>query len=146
MINKPARGIGRTSLDRVMALASERELVLPEAIRAATAEGVVRGAAARRMPEFLALIDDLRAEAEGQSLTELLSRVLERTGYLRALEAEGSIEAEARLENLRELVSAAGEFERTNREPDHHSEGWQTAVPSYNVCRLHRGSEVKGGM
>jgi DNA helicase-2/ATP-dependent DNA helicase PcrA len=48
------------------------------------------------------------------SLPQLLARVLERTGYLRALEQEASIEAEARLENLRELVSAAEEFQRVN--------------------------------
>ena len=42
--------------------------------------------------------------------------MLERTGYLRALEAEDTVEAEARLENLKELLAAVEEFERQNRD------------------------------
>ncbi len=123
IINRPSRGIGRTTVDRITSLAGERELGFVATIRTAVDERLVRGAALRRLPEFLALLEELRAEYAGQSLPELLSRVLERSGYLRALEQEATIEAEARLENLRELVSAASEFERLNREGGFEEEG-----------------------
>ena len=115
VINRPARGIGRTSVDRIVALAEERALAVIDAVEPALREGLIRGAAARRLPEFLSILDELKPGPE-ESLGDLLSRILERTGYLRALEQEGSIEAESRLENLRELIAAAEEFERQNRE------------------------------
>ena len=115
IINRPARGIGRTTVERILGLAEERDLSPFEAIQPAVQEGLIRGVAARRLPEFLETLDRLRPRAD-EALGDLLSRILEETGYLRALEQEGSIEAESRLENLTELIAAAEEFERQNRE------------------------------
>ena len=122
IINKPGRGIGRTSVERILELAAERELGACQAIPLALSENLIRGTAKRRLPEFLALLDRLRAAAADPSLPQLLSHVLEQSGYLRALEREGTIEAEARLENLKELVSAAEEFDRQNREAETEAE------------------------
>ena len=74
------------------------------------------------MPEFVALIEDLRGHAAG-SPTQLVSLVLDRSGYLRALERDTSVEAEARLENLQELLAAVEEFERQNTDAPANEDG-----------------------
>jgi DNA helicase-2/ATP-dependent DNA helicase PcrA len=116
IINTPVRGIGRTSIDRFLALAEQRQTSLYRAIVYARDEGRLSGAAIKRTTAFLALLDELSSLDPGGSIAQILARVLDRTGYLEALERQSSVEAEARLENLRELVSAAEEFERVNRE------------------------------
>jgi DNA helicase-2/ATP-dependent DNA helicase PcrA len=111
IVNRPARGIGKTTLERAAALADERGVPLIDGMRL-FAEG---GGSARTAPKvraFLELLDGLRAELEGASAAESLARILDRSGYLAALEKEGSPEAEARLDNLRELLSAADDFRR----------------------------------
>ena len=117
IINVPARGIGRTTVERLVEVANQHEVSLIHAIPLALEAGLVRGTAKNRLPGFLTLLDSL-APRPGEPISELIARVLQETGYLRALEKEGTIEAEARLENLRELVSAAEEFERQNTERD----------------------------
>jgi DNA helicase-2/ATP-dependent DNA helicase PcrA len=64
----------------------------------------------------LQLINELHAYDTGASIEQLLAFVLDRSGYLQKLEREGTLEAEVRAENLKELLSAIEEFERQNRE------------------------------
>jgi DNA helicase-2/ATP-dependent DNA helicase PcrA len=108
IVNVPARGIGRATLERAEAFAAERGTTLLEGLRLCAAEG---GRSGPRVAEFLALLERLTAEVAGLAPVEAIGRVLERTGYLRALEAEGTPDAEARVENLRELVAGAEDFE-----------------------------------
>jgi DNA helicase-2/ATP-dependent DNA helicase PcrA len=114
IINRPARGIGKATVTQLLELADQRDVSFYGALRLALDEGLLRPAAARRVTAFAELLEGLRVQVDGSSVAELLARLLDRTGYIRLLEEEGSIEAEARLENLRELTSAAEEFERTN--------------------------------
>ncbi len=116
IINTPARGIGRTTIERLLGLAEERSSSLYRAIVQARDAGQLGSAALKRLAAFLALLDELSQLDPAGSLAQLLARVLDRSGYLQALEKQSSVEAEARLENLRELVSAAEEFEQLNRE------------------------------
>ncbi len=122
--NRPARGIGETTLERVLALAAEQETSLFRALERAHAAGHPSPAAARKLGALLELLGELSQERERLGVAALLARVLDRSGYVRALEQEDSIEAEGRLENLRELLSAAEEFERANAaaEPSSDSE------------------------
>jgi DNA helicase-2/ATP-dependent DNA helicase PcrA len=115
IINSPARGIGRTTVERLLELAARRETSLWGAIHAAIDEGLLRAAAAKRIPAFAQLIEDLRTH-DTDSVGQLLAAILDRTGYVESLEAEGTIEAEARLENLKELLAAVEEFEAVNAE------------------------------
>jgi DNA helicase-2/ATP-dependent DNA helicase PcrA len=108
IVNVPARGIGKATLERAALLAEARRGTLLEGLRAVAEEG---GRAAPKIAEFLALIEQLAGELAPLSPDLAIACVLERTGYLRALEAEGTPEAEARLENLRELSAGAEDFE-----------------------------------
>lgn len=108
VVNVPARGIGKTTLERASELAEARGAPLHEGLRLVAEEG---GRAAPRVAEFLRLVEALRAELAGLGPVDAIARILERTGYLRELEREGTPEAEARVENLRELVTGAEDFE-----------------------------------
>jgi DNA helicase-2/ATP-dependent DNA helicase PcrA len=114
IINTPPRGIGRTTVERCLSLAEEWETSLYRALGRAVPEARLPAAATRRIAVLLELLEGIRNDAPRTSIAEALTLVLDRTGYLRALEQDGSIEAESRIENLRELLSAAAEFERTN--------------------------------
>ena len=63
---------------------------------------------------FLEMLDELTLELPGRSIDQIIGRILDRSGYLAALEKEGSPESEARIENLRELIGAADDFSRAN--------------------------------
>ncbi len=116
IINRPARGIGRTTVERLLMLSEEEGTSLHRAIERARSERLLTGAAAKRVPAFLAVLERLRDQASSDdSVAGLLAAILEQTGYLRSLEQDGSVEAEARLENLQDLLAAAEEFERVNR-------------------------------
>jgi len=115
IVNKPARGIGRTTLDRMEALAVGRGIPLLEGLRVAV-ETKEAGRAASKIAAFLDMIDGFAHSLEGLSLDEMIARVLEGTGYLRALEKDDTPEAEARLDNLRELQGSARDFHVANED------------------------------
>jgi DNA helicase-2/ATP-dependent DNA helicase PcrA len=109
IVNQPRRGIGSASLDRLAAHASQMNWTLLEAIEHSSAVPLGT-AAASRVREFAALIEDLREVASTASPGELLEQVLEQTGYRAMLEAERTFESQGRLENLDELIGVAREF------------------------------------
>ena len=112
IVNRPARGIGKTTLERAEALAAERGISLFEGLRAFGVADAGRAGTAVRA--FVALMDSFATELIGALPADAIARVLDRSGYLRALEAEGTPEAEARLENLRELLLGAEDFSTAN--------------------------------
>jgi len=126
IVNTPARGIGRTSVERVLLAAEEAQTTFWDAL--VRGLGALSPATQKRVGEFVALMRELARSLEGESLAQPLAQLLERTGYLRALEAENTVEAEARLENLKELLSAVEEFERQNRESEAGDDGPRTLV------------------
>jgi superfamily I DNA/RNA helicase len=109
VINEPKRGVGDTSIGKLDAWATAHGLSFMDALRRADDAGV-SGKALRGIEAFLTLLDDV-ADLVAGSPGPLLQQLLERSGYLDQLEAERSIEAEGRLENLAELVGAANEAE-----------------------------------
>jgi DNA helicase-2/ATP-dependent DNA helicase PcrA len=115
IVNKPARGIGKTTIDRADEAAIANGVTLLESLRA-VADGSGGGRSAPKVAAFLATMDELRRDIDGRRPADAIARVLDRTGYLRALEAEGTPEAEARIENLKELISAADDFDQANAE------------------------------
>ena len=122
ILNNPPRGIGKATLERAEALAAERGTTLLDALRGIAAEpGGARSAS--KLREFLALLDELSAEVAALSPADALARLLDRTGTLEYLARQATPEAEARVENLRELLAGAEDFAAANA-----GEGERSAV------------------
>jgi DNA helicase-2/ATP-dependent DNA helicase PcrA len=111
IVNVPKRGIGDTSVDRLDAYAAEMGVPFIEAMRHAEDAGV-SGTARRGLAGFVELIDQLTAMVDDDSKGpgDILQAVLDDSGYLAELEAEDTVEAHGRIENLGELVGSAREF------------------------------------
>src|SRR2546423_1560877 len=114
--NRPRRGIGDASLARLQAHADAYGVSLWEALGQAEDAGI-SAAPLRGVQQFHGVMQSLQAGALELEVSELLERVLQRSGYLEALEAERTIEAQGRTENLQELVGVAQEYQHTAPEP-----------------------------
>ncbi len=114
--NRPRRGLGDTSLARLATWADTYAATLFEALGNAEPAGL-GPAQARAAASLHVLLQSLQAQAQELSVAELVERVLEQSGYLAALEAERTIEARGRIENLQELVGVAREYEEQAAEP-----------------------------
>ena len=114
IVNSPKRGIGNTTQGRLLAFANTTGDDIWDVASSPESVPGLGTAAIRAVGEFQRTMNDLRDEVEGRPLADLLERVLTETGYFEALESERTIEAEGRIENLRELIGVAGEFD-TNR-------------------------------
>jgi len=111
VVNSPRRGIGNTSQARLAAHANTTGLPIWE-VAARVEEVPGLGAAAiKAISRFHETMEGLRARAERAPVAELLEATLRESGYLDALAAERTVEAEGRAENLEELVGVAGEFD-----------------------------------
>ena len=118
VVNSPRRGIGQTSLSRVISHAQTMELSVWDAAADAASVPGLGTAAIRSFARFMDTMAALRARAEeGVPVGDLLESLLHETGYMDALEAERTIEAQGRMENLQELIEVAREFDAT-AEPD----------------------------
>ena len=111
VVNSPRRGIGDTSQGRLRAHANTTGRTIWEVALEPEAVPGLAAAAIKSLSRFTELIEELRAEFEGGSVAELTRALLERSGYLDALRAERTVEAEGRIENLEELVGVAAEFD-----------------------------------
>ena len=113
--NRPRRGIGDTSVQRLVAHAEATGRTLFDAMSDPEAAGL--GAApARAVRSFRSLMETLMVAAQELPVDELVERVLERSGTIEALEAERTIEARGRIENLQELVGVAREHRQQAEE------------------------------
>jgi DNA helicase-2/ATP-dependent DNA helicase PcrA len=114
--NRPRRGIGDTSIARLVTFADAQAISLWEALPRADEAGV--GAAPQKAVKQLhTLLASLMAQSQELSVADLVERVLEQSGYLEALEAERTIEAQGRIENLQELISVSREYLENTEEP-----------------------------
>ncbi len=111
--NRPRRGIGQTSIARLVTRAEATGRTLFEAMADPEAAGVA-AASARSIRAFHGTMQSLMALSQELHVDELLERMLEKTGTLEALEAERTIEARGRIENLQELVGVAREYRLEN--------------------------------
>jgi DNA helicase II / ATP-dependent DNA helicase PcrA len=114
--NRPRRGIGDASLARLQAYADAHGRSLWEATEFAEEAGIA-AAPLRAVQSFRTVIQSLQSGALELEVPELVQRVLDQTGYVAALEAERTIEAQGRIENLQELVGVAQEYQSATAEP-----------------------------
>ena len=109
IINVPARGIGRTTVEQAEQYAAQNGLGLWEAIERMLEENQFGTRAHAAMAAFRNMMQELTEAVTTMPLNEALKFVEERTGYRRMLEQENTPESQARIENLNELMNAAAE-------------------------------------
>lgn len=113
VVNTPRRGIGTTSIRKVQAYAAEMGLSLFEAAEACIAEpGIVGAKVQTGLAEFTGTIEAARHYAG--ELARVVELIVDKAGLVRALEAEQSVEADGRIENIREFFSVAQEFDESH--------------------------------
>jgi ATP-dependent DNA helicase UvrD/PcrA len=115
VVNSPRRGIGNTSQGRLLAHANTTGRPIWEVTGRPDLVPGLGAAAIKAVSRFHATLEGVRERAATAPVAELLEALLRETGYLEALEAERTVEAEGRVENLQELIGVAGEFD-ANRE------------------------------
>lgn len=115
VVNVPARGIGKTSVERLAAYAAAKELSLFDAIRYAREADINTGTAVK-LEAFCDMVEKWHHEID-HGPHHLAERVLDDTGYLASLKADGSVEAESRTENLKELLGSIASFESESDTP-----------------------------
>lgn len=113
VINVPKRGIGATSLEKITQFAVEHGISLYDALDQVELIGL-SARATKAAREFHELIENFIKMSEYLTLTELAEQVMEKTGYKRMLQAENTLEAQSRLENLEEFLSVTQNFENTS--------------------------------
>jgi len=111
VVNVPPRGIGKTTLDHLATRAEGLNLPMLAMAREAANVAGIKEKAARSLRDFSLLIDELTALRD-HSAEEVIRRLLDLTGYRKALQSETDGKGEERLANLDELISAARDFDR----------------------------------
>ncbi|MTD43389.1 AAA family ATPase [Conexibacter sp. W3-3-2] len=112
IVNSPRRGIGQTSLSRVIAHAETQGISVWEAAEDPASVPGLGAAAVKAFTRFMDTMQSLRARAQdGVPIGDLLDAVLHESGYIDFLEAERTIEAQGRLENLEQMVEVGREFD-----------------------------------
>ena len=117
VVNSPRRGIGDTSQARIVGYANTIGEPVWDVAAAPDQVPGLGAAAIKAVDRFMSVMERLRERAETASVGDLLQETLQETGYLEALEAERTIEAQGRIENLEELVGVAREYDATAEEP-----------------------------
>lgn len=111
ILNVPKRGIGATTLARVEAYAVINSLSLYQALRLCENIPTIKKAGTKIKP-FVNLIQKLRSKAAYVSVAQLIQEVIDETGYVKELEYEDTDEANARIENIDELITKAVAFDQ----------------------------------
>ena len=117
IINVPKRGIGLTTINRVQESAAKREIGFYDALRGLDLiPNIARGAA--KLESFVALIEYFKGVARTESLSDLIKEIIEKTGYVEELETEDKEDAQARIENIDELISKIAAYEENSQDRD----------------------------
>jgi DNA helicase-2/ATP-dependent DNA helicase PcrA len=109
VINTPARGIGKTTIEQIEQFALANDLSLWNALRRMLEEQAFPARAEAALRAFERLIGELTDLVTSEPLDEILRQAIARSGYGRMLESDNDPESESRLANLNELVNAAAE-------------------------------------
>ena len=114
VINNPARGVGKTALDHVMAYSRQKEMPLYDALLSCEQVPDITNTARRGIKEFLDLLEGVKSDLFSGTPTLMLEKILTNSGYWKMTEDLAEKEPQeslARLGNLQELVNAVKEFE-----------------------------------
>ena len=111
IINEPKRGLGPKSLGGIVSYAKAYKLSIFEALKEQEVLGSLSRKSRAAVEDLVTMLDELGAEQDNMELSDIYDNLIRRTGYLTALEAENTVEADARIENILELRSVIAEFE-----------------------------------
>ena len=115
IINVPKRGIGATTLGRIQDYADQMSVSFYDALRVAEEVPSI-GRSLSKIDGFVTFIQGLKSKAESYTVREILEEVIRLTGYVTELEAEGTEEADARIENIDELISKTESYQEAMEE------------------------------
>lgn len=113
VINVPARGIGKTTINRLEEFAYEQRLPLYDALKKVEQMPNLQSRAQKAVLGFVDIIEGLDPS---KKTSEIIQDVLDRSGYIKALEEDGTVKSRSRIENARELLSEAKEFEENQED------------------------------
>lgn len=116
IINVPARGIGKTTIEKIEEYAAQHNISMYIAAQKACDERLFNAGTTGKVRRFLTLMDELQGSATSFKLVDFYHIVLERSEYLTALKKDESPEAQARIENLEELDNAIAQFAKERGE------------------------------
>ena len=149
IVNTPKRGVGAASLQALNRRARERRIPLAAAARELTASGALRGRAGTGLTRLLDALARWRAQAAAAAPAALAAVVLDESGYTEMWQADKSVDAPGRLENLQELVSALDDFDTLEGFLEHVSLVMDNAADDggdmVNVMTLHGAKGLEFG-
>lgn len=116
IINVPARGIGKSTVEKIERYAIDNNVSFIDAIPKVAQEKLVHAGAAKKILAFKNLIDSLCSLSDSMSLTDIFLRILDDTGYVMKLKEENTAESLARVDNIEELNNAIHQFEKERGE------------------------------
>jgi len=119
IVNVPKRGIGATSVRKLQQAARSMNVSIEEATRRIIRTDEIRGKARSSLRAFLLDIDRWRKEAETTKHTEMAELILDQSGYTQMWRDNKDAKSQGRLDNLKELISAMGEFDTLDAYMDH---------------------------
>ena len=127
IINVPKRGIGATTISRVQEYAVANDISFYDALRGAgSIPGIGKGVS--KLQHFVQMIQTFRSKEEFYTVKDMIEDVLEVTGYVKELEAEGTDEAEERIANIDELLNKAAAYDESQGEAVNRLDGFLEEV------------------
>ena len=116
IINTPRRGIGKTTMGRLMDAAQQLGVPLWEIVSDETSVNTIGGKAGKSLTQFAQMIQELKDNLDNLTAGEVLNHVLEQSGYVKELQQQGTDEADNRIANIYELYNAVQQFQEDNEE------------------------------
>ncbi|MEN9518207.1 MAG: hypothetical protein RLZZ381_795 [Cyanobacteriota bacterium] len=116
IINTPRRGIGKTTMDRLMDASQQMGIPLWEIVNDETSVNTMGGRAAKALNQFAQMIQETKDQLDNLTATEILSHIIEQSGYVKELQQQGTDEADNRIANIYELHNAVQQFQEDNEE------------------------------
>jgi DNA helicase-2/ATP-dependent DNA helicase PcrA len=112
IINVPARGIGKTTVEKIEEYGQQHKLSFYDSILHVSEQRLVHAGAARKLRDFRTMMDGLTERARGMRLSELFVEILDATEYVIRLKEENTTESQSRIDNLEEFANAIRQFEQ----------------------------------
>lgn len=116
IINTPRRGIGKTTMNRLMDASQQMGIPLWEIVNDETSVNTMGGRAAKSLNQFARMIQSTKDQLDNLTAGEVLNHIIEQSGYLKELQLQGTDEADNRIANIYELYNAVQQFQEDNEE------------------------------